>query len=107
MILPNLPGIESASGEILTGINPASGEDPSGMGTVSGEDESGEDESGKESSSGAGMLWLLLTNLICSFFWNFCGVVISKWMLQWSRHAKSPRITKFLEISQHRSLICF
>ena len=44
LILPNLSGIESASGEDSSGIEPASGED-----------ESGEDESGIESGSGAGM----------------------------------------------------
>ena len=47
LILPNLSGIESASGEDSSGIEPASGED-----------ESGEDESGIESGSGAGMFWL-------------------------------------------------
>ena len=53
MILPNLSGTESASGEDESGIEPSSGED-----------ESGEDESGIESGSGAGMFCLFLTNLI-------------------------------------------
>ena len=47
MIVPNLSGIESASGE-----------DSSGIELASGEDESGEDESGLESGSGAGMICL-------------------------------------------------
>ena len=44
MILPNLSGIESASGEDESGLEPSSGED-----------ESGDDESGIESGSGVGM----------------------------------------------------
>ena len=52
MILPNLSGIESASGEVSSGIEHGNGED-----------ESGDDESRIESSSGA-------------------GVVFSKWILQ-------------------------
>ena len=51
--LPNVSGIESASGEYSSGID-----------TASGEDESGEDGSGIESGSGAGMFCLFLTNLI-------------------------------------------
>ena len=54
MILPNLSGIESASGENESGVEPSSGED-----------ESGDDESGIESGSGVGMFCLFLTNLIC------------------------------------------
>ena len=54
--MPNLSGIESASGEDSSGIEPASGED-----------ESGEDESGIESGSGAGMFWLSFTSLIWLF----------------------------------------
>ena len=62
-----LPGIESASGEDSSGIDPAFAEDSSGIKPASGEDESEEDESGKESNSGAGMLWIVLTNLIWLF----------------------------------------
>ena len=56
MILPNLSGIEPASGEDESGIEPSSGED-----------ESGKDESRIESGSGVGMSCLVLTNL---FFWG-------------------------------------
>ena len=54
--MPNLSGIESASGEDSSGIEPALGKD-----------ESGQDESGIESGSGTGMFWLFLTNLIWLF----------------------------------------
>ena len=53
LILPNLSGIESASGE-----------DSSRIELASGEDESEEDESGLESGSGAGMICLFFTNLV-------------------------------------------
>ena len=56
MILPDLSGIESASGEDSSGKEPASGED-----------ESGEDESGIESGSGTGMFCFLLTYFIWLF----------------------------------------
>ena len=55
MILPDLSGIESASGE----------------------DESGEDESGIESGSGAGMFWLFFTYLIWLFS-EFMAVSFSR-----------------------------
>ena len=63
--MPNLSGIESASGQDFSGINPASGED----------------ESGIESGSGVGMFCLFLTNLLW-FFWVYGGVVFSKWSLK-------------------------
>ena len=62
--MPNLSGIESASGEDSSGIDPASGEHSSGIDPASGENESRDDESGIESVSGAGMSCLFLTNLI-------------------------------------------
>ena len=61
MILPNLPGIGSASGEALSGIDPPFEEDSSGMGPTSGED-----ESGIESGSGVGMFCLFW--LISSYY---------------------------------------
>ena len=71
MILPNLSGIESASGEDSSGIDPASGRDSSRIKPASGKDESGEDETGKESNSGAGNFWKVLTN----FIWLFSEVL--------------------------------
>ena len=56
LILLNLSGIESASGD-----------DPSGIEPASGKDDSGEDESGIESDSGTGMFWLFFTYLIWLF----------------------------------------
>ena len=61
MILLNLSGIESASGEDESGIEPSSGED-----------QSGQDESGIESGSRAGMFCLFLTYLI----WLFYSIII-------------------------------
>ena len=74
--MPNLSGIESASGQDFSGIDPASGEDSSGI-----EPSSGEDESGIASGSGAGMFCLFWTNLRL-FFWVYGGVVFSKWILK-------------------------
>ena len=81
----------------LSGIDSASGEDSSGMGSASGEGESGEDESGIESGSGAGIFCLFFTNLIWLFSMSF----------PWGEFSSNQETQKALEESNFLLLKCY
>ena len=98
-------GIKPASGEHSSGIDLASGEDLSGIELPSGEDESGDDESRVEFGSEACMFWLFLTYLIWLYF-EFMAVSFS-WNGLFSNQNKEKAPRKFLKISQFRSVSSF